>query len=64
MHVTKGMSRSLHPFNVTGHPAITINAGFVDGLPCGIMVVGKMFDEVIVLQVARHIENVSKRTLL
>ena len=54
------MSKNLHPFNVSGHPAISVNAGFVDGLPCGIMVVGKMFDEVTVLQVERHIENISK----
>ena len=60
MNLTEGMSKNLHPFNVTGHPAISVNAGFVDGLPCGIMVVGKMFDEVTVLQVARHIENISK----
>ena len=40
------------PFNVTGHPALTINAGFSDGLPVGMMVVGRKFEEATVLNVA------------
>ncbi|CAH3021058.1 unnamed protein product, partial [Porites evermanni] len=40
------------PFNVTGHPALTINAGFSDGLPVGMMIVGRKFDEATVLNVA------------
>ena len=37
---------------MTGHPALTINAGFSDGLPVGMMIVGKKFDEATVLNVA------------
>ena len=33
------------PFNGTGHPAITINAGYSEGLPVGMMMVGKVLDE-------------------
>ncbi|XP_022805647.1 uncharacterized protein LOC111342795 [Stylophora pistillata] len=40
------------PFNVTGHPALSINAGFSDGLPVGMMIVGRKFDEATVLNVA------------
>ena len=51
------------PFNGTGHPALTINAGFSpadqDGkrLPIGMMIVGRKWDEVTVLQVAKAVEN-------
>ena len=45
------------PFNLTGHPALSINAGFSDGLPVGMMIIGKMFDEVTVLKVAHAFEQ-------
>ncbi|XP_013395133.1 uncharacterized protein LOC106162390 [Lingula anatina] len=39
-------------FNVTHHPALSINAGFADGLPVGLMIVGKHFDEATLLKAA------------
>jgi amidase len=33
------------PFDCTHHPAMSLPCGFVDGLPVGLMLVGKMFDE-------------------
>jgi amidase len=33
------------PFNITGHPAISVPCGQVDGLPVGMMLVGKHWDE-------------------
>ncbi|KAK7104603.1 hypothetical protein V1264_019296 [Littorina saxatilis] len=54
------------PYNSTGHPALSINAGFSppDGqdkrkLPIGMMIVGRKFDEVTVLQFARAFEKLS-----
>ena len=44
--------------NVTGHPALSINAGFSDGLPVGMMIVGRKFDEVTVLNVAFAYEKI------
>ena len=32
-------------FNVTGHPALSLPCGLSDGLPIGLMLVGKHFDE-------------------
>ncbi|WP_162246324.1 amidase [Rhizobium sp. Root1204] len=45
------------PFNITGHPAMSVptNADH-DGLPLGVQVVGKPFDEAMVLRVGKVIE--------
>jgi Asp-tRNA(Asn)/Glu-tRNA(Gln) amidotransferase A subunit family amidase len=42
--------------NLTGHPAITVPAGFADGLPVGVLVTGPLFREERVLQVAAAFE--------
>jgi len=45
------------PFNVTGHPALSVCCGFTpNGLPIGMQIVGKVFDEGTVLQVAHAYE--------
>ena len=33
------------PFDATGHPAMTLPCGMSDGLPVGLMLIGKHFDE-------------------
>ena len=45
------------PFDVTGHPACTVPAGTADGLPVGLMIVGKQFDDATVLRVAGALET-------
>jgi Asp-tRNA(Asn)/Glu-tRNA(Gln) amidotransferase A subunit family amidase len=46
------------PFNLTGHPAIAIPAGWTeDGLPVGLQVVGRRFADRELLAVARHVER-------
>ena len=40
------------PFDVTGHPAMSVPAGMSEGLPVGMMIVGKHFDDSTVLRVA------------
>lgn len=54
-----GMVANTAPFNITGHPAISIPAGLVDGLPVGMMVIGKRFDDATVLRVADAFESLS-----
>ena len=44
------------PFDVSGHPAITVPAGLADGLPVGMMIVGKRFDDATCLRVAHAFE--------
>lgn len=58
-HVT-GMQKNTAPFDSTGHPAITINAGKCEGLPIGMMIVGKQFDDVKVLQAAFAFEQIQQ----
>ena len=45
------------PFDMTGHPAISIPCGKYDGLPIGMMIVGKRFDDATVLRVAHAFEQ-------
>ncbi|GAA4737502.1 amidase [Nocardioides endophyticus] len=45
------------PFDVTGHPACTIPAGLSDGLPVGLMVIGKKFEDAAVLRAAHAFEH-------
>ena len=49
---------SCSPFNLSGHPALSINAGFSEGLPVGMMIVGRKFDEPTVLNVAYAYEKI------
>ena len=48
------------PFNVTGHPAMSVPVGLAsDGLPIGVQVVGRPFDEATVFRVCRAVETLS-----
>ena len=45
------------PFNVTGNPALSVPAGFsASGLPLGVQVVGRAFDEATVLRIGTALE--------
>src|SRR5262249_19573044 len=45
------------PFDVTGHPACTVPAAPLGGLPAGLMIIGKRFDDATVLRVAHTYEQ-------
>lgn len=48
------------PFNVTGHPAMSVPIGLAaNGLPLSVQVVGRPFDEATVFRVGRAIEHLS-----
>ncbi|MBO8170890.1 MAG: amidase [Bacillaceae bacterium] len=47
------------PFNVTGHPAMNVPCGKSDGLPVGMMIVGRHGEDDVVLRVAHAFENIS-----
>jgi len=47
------------PFDLTGSPAISVPFGWSDeGLPIGVQLVGRHFDEATVLHAAAHLESV------
>ena len=52
-----GKALNTAPMNITGHPAISVPAGLVNGLPAGMMFVGKRFDDATVLKVADAFET-------
>jgi amidase len=44
------------PFDVTGHPAMTMPCGATGGLPIGLMLIGKHFDEATIYRAAAAFE--------
>jgi aspartyl-tRNA(Asn)/glutamyl-tRNA(Gln) amidotransferase subunit A len=48
------------PFNVTGHPAMSVPIGLgVNGLPIGVQIAGRAFDEAMVFRIGRVVEKLS-----
>jgi amidase len=51
------MSSNACPFDITHHPALSVPCGDVDGLPVGLQVVGRHFDEAMIYRVGRAVET-------
>jgi aspartyl-tRNA(Asn)/glutamyl-tRNA(Gln) amidotransferase subunit A len=47
--------------NLSGLPGMSLNCGLVDGLPAGLQIIGKPFDEITVLRVGYAYEQINKR---
>ncbi len=47
------------PFNMTGHPALSVPCGLSEGLPVGMMLVGRRFDDQTLLSIAHVFEQAS-----
>jgi amidase len=45
------------PFDVSGHPAMTMPCGLSEGLPAGLMLIGKHFDELTLYRAASAWES-------
>jgi amidase len=45
------------PFDVSGHPGMNVPCGRVNGLPVGLMLIGKRYDEATVLRAAAAFEK-------
>jgi amidase len=53
----EGRTRNTMPFNMTGHPALSLPCGEADGLPVGMMLVGRRFDDATVLRAGHALET-------
>ncbi|WP_328293784.1 amidase [Kineococcus sp. NBC_00420] len=51
------MSANTTPFNITHHPALSVPCGTLDGLPVGLQIIGRHFDEAVLFRVGRAIEQ-------
>ncbi|HVL22282.1 MAG TPA: amidase [Amaricoccus sp.] len=45
------------PFNLTGHPALSVPAGFVDGLPVGLQIVSRPGAEALICRIGAAFES-------
>ena len=50
------------PFNLTQQPAASVPCGYANGLPVGLQIVGKPFDDWSVLQAAKAYESIDPHT--
>lgn len=57
IRLAHGHTVNTSAFNVTGHPAISIPCGFLDGMPLGLMLVAKHGQEKLLLRAARAYEE-------
>ncbi len=59
LNITSWMTFT-YPFNLSGHPAASIPSGWdSSGLPIGMQIVGKRYDEKTVLQVSKAFEEIA-----
>jgi aspartyl-tRNA(Asn)/glutamyl-tRNA(Gln) amidotransferase subunit A len=59
--VLGAMTRYTPLFNLTGHPVLVLPCGFnAEGMPIGMQVVGRLFDEARVLRVAQTYESLTE----
>ncbi len=57
MAISSGLMLNTCPFDVTGHPATSVPAGLHDGLPVGLMIVGRHLGDATCLRVAQAYET-------
>ncbi|MFC2967065.1 amidase [Acidimangrovimonas pyrenivorans] len=56
------MTNATSPFDVTGHPAMSIPCGLADGLPVGLMLVARDYNEATIYQAASAFEGLGDWT--
>ncbi len=51
------MLGNTEPFDLTGHPAMSVPCGLIDGLPVGMMLIGRPFEESTIYRAAHAFEQ-------
>jgi len=59
-HVLHACWRYTYPWNLTGLPALSVPCGFADGLPVGLQLVGRPFDEAAILRVGHAYQEATR----
>lgn len=60
MTAVAGRSLFTNPFNITGHPALSVPCGFTaEHLPVGLQVIGRYYREADALRVAAAYESIT-----
>ena len=57
IHRALEMINNTCPFDASGHPAMSVPCGMIDGLPVGMMLIGRKFDEATVLRASQAFET-------
>jgi amidase len=57
-----GNLHNTSPFDVTGNPALSVPCGEPGGLPIGMMIVGRHFDDATVLRVGHAHQRLGSRS--
>jgi amidase len=57
MKLSDGAALNTSQFDLTGHPALSVPCGKLDGLPIGMMIVGRMGDDAMVLRAGYAFEQ-------
>jgi amidase len=57
MKLSDGAALNTPQFDVTGHPALSVPCGKLDGLPIGMMIVGRIGDDATVLRAGYAFEQ-------
>jgi Asp-tRNA(Asn)/Glu-tRNA(Gln) amidotransferase A subunit family amidase len=57
LFLSPSQSDSVTTTNLTGHPAVVVPGGFVDGLPVAIMLTGRLWEEATLLRAAAAFES-------
>ena len=57
LRASRSTGANTAPFNLTGHPALTLPCALEDGLPIGMMLVGRRGDDALLLRIGRLFER-------